>query len=83
MSADGIARRLRVAIPDRLERYAVEHGSIAIAGVSLTVAGLDGREVEVSLIPETLERTTLGAARARATASTSSSTRSPATSSAF
>ena len=60
VSADGIARRLRVAIPDRLERYAVEHGSIAIAGVSLTVAGLDGREVEVSLIPETLERTTLG-----------------------
>ena len=59
-AADGFARRLRVAIPDRLERYAVEHGSIAIAGVSLTVAALDGGEVEVSLIPETLERTTLG-----------------------
>ena len=38
----------------------VERGSIAIEGVSLTVAGLDGGTIEVSLIPETLERTTLG-----------------------
>jgi riboflavin synthase len=57
---DGVARRIRVRLPDRLERYAVEHGSITLAGVSLTVAGLAGDEVEVSLIPETLERTTLG-----------------------
>ncbi len=40
VSEDGFARRLRVGIPDGLERYLVEHGSIAIAGVSLTVAGL-------------------------------------------
>jgi riboflavin synthase len=59
---DGIARRLAVRLPDGLERYVVEHGSLTLAGVSLTVAGLDGARVEVSLIPETLERTTLGAA---------------------
>jgi riboflavin synthase len=38
----------------------IERGSIAIDGVSLTVAAIEGRIVEVSLIPETLERTTLG-----------------------
>ena len=64
VSEDGFARRVRVALPDGLERYAVEHGSITLAGVSLTVAGLEGREIEVSLIPETLERTTLGDASA-------------------
>ena len=39
---DGFARRLRVALPAELERYVVEHGSIALDGVSLTVAALDG-----------------------------------------
>jgi riboflavin synthase len=58
---DGIARRLLVTLPAGLRRYVVEHGSLAIDGVSLTVAGVDGADVEVSLIPETLERTTLGA----------------------
>ena len=60
VAEDGFARRLRVGVPDGLERYLVEHGSVAVAGVSLTVAGLDGDAFEVSLIPETLERTTLG-----------------------
>ena len=60
---DGFARRLRVAVGPDLARYAVERGSIALAGVSLTVSGLGEDWVEVSLIPETLERTTLGAAR--------------------
>jgi riboflavin synthase len=60
---DGFARRVRVRVPNGLERYLVEHGSVTVAGVSLTVAGLDGDELEVSLIPETLERTTLGAAQ--------------------
>jgi riboflavin synthase len=49
-------------VPEGLERYLVEHGSVTVAGVSLTVAGLDRHSFEVSLIPETLERTTLGAA---------------------
>ena len=57
---DGIARRVRVELPDDLERYVVERGSIALDGVSLTVAGIEGRIVEVSLIPETLQRTTFG-----------------------
>ena len=47
-----------------LLRYVVEKGSIAIDGVSLTVARIDDAGFDVSLIPETLERTTLGAARA-------------------
>jgi riboflavin synthase len=43
----------------------VEKGSIAVDGVSLTVAAVDEDSFDVSLIPETLERTTLGAAAAR------------------
>jgi riboflavin synthase len=58
--ADGFARRVCVDLPAELSRYVIEHGSIALDGVSLTVAELDGAAVEVSLIPETLERTTLG-----------------------
>ena len=59
---DGFARRVRIAVPEGLERYLVEHGSVTVAGVSLTVAALAERGFEVSLIPETLERTTLGEA---------------------
>jgi riboflavin synthase len=59
---DGIARRVEVDLPEELRRYVVERGSIALDGVSLTVACLTETGFEVSLIPETLERTTLGAA---------------------
>jgi riboflavin synthase len=61
LSADGFAKRLRLELPDDLLPYVVERGSIAIEGVSLTIADLDASSLEVSLIPETLERTTLGA----------------------
>jgi riboflavin synthase len=57
---DGFARRLGVFVPGELRRYVAERGSIAIDGVSLTVAGIAPEGLEVSLIPETLERTTLG-----------------------
>jgi riboflavin synthase len=57
---DGFAKRVRVELPGELLPYVVEHGSIAIEGVSLTIAELADDELEVSLIPETLERTTLG-----------------------
>lgn len=57
---DGFARRLRIGLAPELLRYAVERGSIALAGVSLTIAALGEGWVEVSLIPETLERTNLG-----------------------
>jgi riboflavin synthase len=52
---------LRVGAPADLLRYVVEKGSIAIDGVSLTVAEVDDDGFSVALIPETLERTTLGA----------------------
>jgi riboflavin synthase len=57
---DGFARRLRVALDPELLRYAVDRGSITLSGVSLTIATLGEDWVEVSLIPETLERTNLG-----------------------
>jgi riboflavin synthase len=60
---DGFARRLRVGLPGDLLDYVVERGSIAIEGVSLTIAALGDDWIEVSLIPETLERTTLGELR--------------------
>jgi riboflavin synthase len=60
MTEDGFARRLRVSLAPELARYVVEKGSIALSGVSLTVAALGGDWAEVSLIPETLERTSLG-----------------------
>jgi riboflavin synthase len=59
---DGFARRLRVGLAPDLLRYAVERGSIGLGGVSLTVSALGESWLEVSLIPETLERTTLGEA---------------------
>ncbi len=46
---------------DSLLRYVVEKGSIAVDGVSLTVSRVDDTSFDVSLIPETLERTNLGA----------------------
>jgi riboflavin synthase len=60
---DGFARRITIAPDDpALLRYVVEKGSIAVDGVSLTVASITAADFTVSLIPETLERTTLGAA---------------------
>ena len=62
VTADGFARRIEVELPPELRRYVVERGSVAVDGVSLTVAGLTESGFEVSLIPETLERTNLGSA---------------------
>ncbi len=59
---DGFARRLEIEAPRELLRYVVQKGSIAVDGVSLTVAGLDSESFTVSLIPETLTRTNLGRA---------------------
>lgn len=53
---------VRFALPPGLARYVVEKGSIAVDGVSLTVAAVDDSSFSVSLIPETLARTTLGEA---------------------
>lgn len=58
---EGAGRRLVVELPPALLRYCVEKGSIAVDGVSLTVAGIDGETFAVALIPHTLAATTLGA----------------------
>jgi riboflavin synthase len=57
---EGLARVVRIECDPELVRYVVEKGSIAVDGVSLTVASVDDAGFAVSLIPETLERTTLG-----------------------
>jgi riboflavin synthase len=62
VAEDGFARRLRVSLARDLLRYAVPQGSVTLDGVSLTIAALGEDWVEVSLIPETLARTTLGEA---------------------
>ncbi|KAB8185562.1 riboflavin synthase [Microbispora catharanthi] len=51
---------VRLSLPANLARYVVEKGSIAVDGVSLTVAGVTDDSFSVSLIPTTLELTTLG-----------------------
>lgn len=60
--ADGDSRVVTVGAGPDLLRYVVEKGSIAVDGVSLTVAAVDGEGFDVALIPETLARTTLGSA---------------------
>ena len=63
MREDGFARVVTIAPDDpALLRYVVHKGSISVDGVSLTVARIDDEGFDVSLIPETLQRTTLGAA---------------------
>jgi riboflavin synthase len=60
VTEDGIAKRIEVTAPAEVLPLIAERGSIAIDGVSLTVSGVGQNSFEVSLIPETLERTTLG-----------------------
>jgi riboflavin synthase len=59
---DGFAKVVTIETGTDTLRYVVEKGSIAVDGVSLTVARVDGTSFDVSLIPETIERTTLGSA---------------------
>jgi riboflavin synthase len=63
VAPDGFARRIVIEAPAFVLRYVVHKGSIAVDGVSLTVAELTDQSFTVSLIPETLERTTLGDAQ--------------------
>lgn len=60
VSLFGFAKVVRLRAPAELAKYIVEKGSIAIDGVSLTVSAVGPDWFEVSLIPETSERTTLG-----------------------
>jgi riboflavin synthase len=57
---EGFSRVVTIGVPAELMRYVVEKGSIAVDGVSLTISALGDDWLQVSLIPETLERTILG-----------------------
>jgi riboflavin synthase len=50
---------LRVRIPPSISRYVVQKGSIAIDGISLTVNQCQGEEIQITLIPYSIEKTTL------------------------
>ena len=60
VAPEGIARRVVIRSDEELTRYIADKGSVAVDGVSLTAIAPAGRSFEVSLVPETLERTTLG-----------------------
>jgi riboflavin synthase len=59
---EGFSHVVAIGAPPEIMRYVIEKGSIAVDGVSLTVSGLGEDWFQVSLIPETLERTILGEA---------------------
>ena len=60
---EGQGARLTITLPDAIAPLVAEKGSIAVDGVSLTVARAARDRFEIALIPETLARTTLGEAR--------------------
>ena len=60
---EGGGVRLRIEAPPELLRYCVEKGSIAVQGVSLTIAAVDERGFEIALVPHTLAATTLAELR--------------------
>ena len=57
---EGDGRRLTLVLPATLARFVAEKGSLAVDGVSLTVAGLEGAQCEIALIPHTLRATVAG-----------------------
>ncbi len=63
LEPEGDGARLRLALAPELLRYCVEKGSVAIDGVSLTVAALGEAGVDIALVPFTLEHTTLASLR--------------------
>lgn len=61
MESDGHGTRMRVALPTGLRRFIVEKGSVAIEGVSLTIAERHDDGLSVALVPHTMAHTTLDA----------------------
>jgi riboflavin synthase len=59
-TAEGQGERMRIALPANLQRYVPEKAFISVDGVSVTVAATGDGWFELALIPETLQRTTLG-----------------------
>ena len=60
IAPEGEGRRLRLSVPEPLRRFVAEKGSIAVDGVSLTVAALTADGCEIALIRHTLEVTGMG-----------------------
>lgn len=60
---DGNARWVEIDVPDAVRPYCVFKGSIAVDGTSLTIAGVEGQRISVSLVPHTLSATIAGAYR--------------------
>ena len=60
VTPEGVGRRVWFDAPETVVRYCIEKGSIAVDGVSLTVAAYDDDGFEVALIPHSLAVTTLG-----------------------
>jgi len=58
--SEGEGKRITIRAPQELSRYVAEKGSVAVDGVSLTVAAVDDDQFEIALIPHTLAVTTLG-----------------------
>jgi riboflavin synthase len=63
LESEGEDVRLRLDVPPELLRYCVDKGSLAVEGVSLTIATLGNDGVEIALVPHTLRETTLAALR--------------------
>ena len=59
-ASEGNGVRMRIRVPEPVARYVVEKGSVAVDGVSLTVAAASNGSFEVALVPHTLAATTLG-----------------------
>jgi riboflavin synthase len=64
VEAGGKNRWMFIRLPKEIARYTVSKGSLAVDGISLTVAGLKKSVVKIMLIPHTLKQTTLGQKRA-------------------
>ena len=64
VSRDGDFWTFTFAVPASLARYVVEKGSIALDGISLTIAALREGELDVAVIPHTFQNTTLGGRKA-------------------
>ena len=60
VTPEGEGKRIAIRMPHELSRYVAEKGSVAVDGVSLTVAAVDEHQFEIALIPHTLAVTTLG-----------------------
>lgn len=60
---EGEGARLRFSMPKGLARYMVEKGSVALDGVSLTLAAVAARSFDIAIVPHTAHRTTIGSLR--------------------